>query len=69
MLIYGASKKKNNMNIDFRRSADFLDRRWSPLAAPPAPFLARSARQGGDSAPIQSRGEGSCGLGVSPPFR
>eukprot|EP00959_Pyramimonas_sp_CCMP1952_P253516 5297058-Pyramimonas_sp.AAC.1 len=27
--------------------ADFSDPRWDPLAAPPAPPLARSARQGG----------------------
>ena len=29
--------------------ADFLGRRWTPWAAPPAPPLARSARQGGGS--------------------
>ncbi|CAK0801164.1 unnamed protein product [Prorocentrum cordatum] len=44
--------------------ADFLvDRRWTPLTAPPAPPLARSARQGGVpmSDPGQPRGPSSAG--------
>ena len=41
-------KKKNPHKHQLSEvRADFLDRRWAPLAAPPAPPLARSARQGG----------------------
>ena len=42
------SKKKSAININFRRSARISwIGVWAPLAAPPAPPLARSARQGG----------------------
>ena len=43
----GIEKQKPHKHELSEVRADFVDRRWIPLAAPPAPPLARSARQGG----------------------
>ena len=49
-----SGKRKRHKHKLSEVRADFLDRRQAPLAAPPAPPLARSARQGvGGPAPIQ----------------
>ena len=47
-----SKKTKRYKHKHSKGRADFLDLRWAPLAAPPAPPLARSARRGG-LAPIQ----------------
>eukprot|EP00959_Pyramimonas_sp_CCMP1952_P244371 5108211-Pyramimonas_sp.AAC.1 len=47
MLPSGNEKWHEHKNSEVR--ADFSDLRWGPPAAPPAPRLARSARQGGGS--------------------
>ena len=50
---FGLEEEKPHKHKLSEVRVDFLDWRWTPLAAPPAPPLARSARQGGGSAPIQ----------------